>query len=709
MNKKIKRYYNMVYKIILYIISFIIILYLFPTQGKFRYEFQKGNPWKHESFIAPFDFAIKKSDNEIKNEKDSLLKDFMPYFQYDTSIVINQKNILIKTFNNKWKEYYNKEFEKNINKKNIRVYDTIREFYLNITEKIFSDIYSKGVVEFVDILDKVKHGSEIVIIKGKIAEEIEMDKIFYPKLVYKYIKDEINRINKENISNNNYNNNFLNTLLLHEIVKPNLFYDKETSEKIKGDIISEISLNRGMVQAGERIISKGEVVDYERFMILKSLKYEYESVLGTSSNYKWILLGQMILIFSIILVIILFLINFRNEILKSKLKITFIFILVLLMVSAASYTIKHNIISLYLIPFVILPIIIRTFYDARLALFIHVTTMLLIGFIAPNGFEFIFLQFVAGIVAIFSLTSMHRRGQLFISSVLVVITYSIIYFGIAIIQEGDYKKIELMNFAWFAGNGLLLLSSYPLIYIFEKLFGFLSDVTLMELSDTNQPLLRKLAEKAPGTFQHSMQVSNLAEAVIFKIGGNPLLVRTSALYHDIGKTDMPQYFIENQTIGANPHDKLEFDESAKIIISHVDKGIKIAKKHKLPEQIIDFIKTHHGTTKVQYFYRSFINKYPEKEVDIKNFTYPGPKPLSKETAVLMMADSVEAASKSLKVINEDTISELVEKIVNKQIEEEQFSNSDITFRDISISKRILKEKLLNIYHARIEYPEEKNN
>jgi len=402
----------------------------------------------------------------------------------------------------------------------------------------------------------------------------------------------------------------------------------------------------------------------------------------------------------------MFLYNFRKDVLENMLKTSFILILSFIFLFAGSLLINFNINNMYLIPFTILPIIIRTFYDARLALFIHLVVILLLGVVSPlnNPFEFVFMQIFTGIVAIFSLANIRKRVQIFYSVLLIIIAYAAIDFAFSIIKVGEFDKVEWTRMGSFGLNGLLVLASYPLIYIFEKVFGFLSDVSLMELSDTNGKLLRKLAEKAPGTFQHSMQVANMAEEVIFRIGGNPLLVRTGALYHDIGKMDMPMYFIENQSHGNNPHDNLEFDKSAEIIISHVTRGIEIAQKHNLPNQIIDFIRTHHGTSLVQYFYKNYVNTYPDAEIDIKKFTYPGPKPYSRETAVLMMADSIEAASRSLKTINEETINDLVEEIIDYQLNEKQFEEADITFRDISIAKSILKKKLKNIYHARIEYP-----
>lgn len=360
--------------------------------------------------------------------------------------------------------------------------------------------------------------------------------------------------------------------------------------------------------------------------------------------------------------------------------------------------------SVYLIPFAMVPMVINTFYDSRTALFVHIVIILMAGFLAPNGFEFVLLQMFAGIVAVFSLTNIQKRKQLFITSFYVLLSYAMTYFALQMLYGNGIKHLEWMDFAWFGGNAALLLFTLPMIYAYEKLFGFVSDVTLMELADTNNPLLRQLAEKAPGTFQHSIQVGNLAEAVAREIGGNPLLVRTGALYHDIGKAATPHYFVENQS-GQNPHDNMNFDESARVIISHVETGEKMARKARLPEQVIDFIKTHHGRSRAEYFYRSFVNEHGENEVDENKFTYPGPRPKNIENAILMMADSVEAATRSLKDYNEQNIRNMVNRVIDNQRDAGQFENVDITFRMITKAKRVFTEKLLSIYHARIEYPE----
>jgi len=687
-------------------------VYLFHREGKFRYEFQKGKPWLHEDLIAPFSFPIYKPENELLAEKDSILKEFKPYFKYDSTVVIEELENFKKEFNARWvnylKEKYNIEDESLLNN-NIRAHRLLidsRERYFIFALSLLEFVYSKGIVQVTDVLDRVREeNGSIVVIRNNIGEEYEYSEIFSQKTAYEYVIREVNKqIDEFGKEGAESESDFFNKLNLNEFILPNLVYDEETSNNMVESLIGEISLTRGMVQAGERIISKGDLAKGNTHRILQSLKYEYETKLGESSSYNFIFIGQFILVSVIILVLFLFLFHFRKEILYSSLKTSFILFLVVLIVFITSMVLKFNFISFYIIPFAVVPIIIRTFYDERLALSIHIVTLLIIGFLAPNAFEFVFLNIIAGTVAIFNLTNLYRRRKLFTTSAFIVISYSVIYLGMSVIQEGNFSSIEWINFGWFGGNGLLVLTSYPLIYLFEKTFGFLSDFTLMELSDTNQPLLRQLAEKAPGTFQHSLQVANLAEEAIYLIGGNLLLVRTGALYHDIGKMENPIYFIENQNPELNPHDALEFKESAELIISHVEKGVKIAKKHNLPEQIINFIETHHGTTKVEYFYRSFVKKYPKETFDIKQFSYPGPEPFSKETVVLMMADSVEAASRSLKKFSEQTIDDLVENIISYQLSTEQFINADITFNNITIIKGIFKKKLMNIYHARIEYP-----
>jgi putative nucleotidyltransferase with HDIG domain len=660
----------------------------------------------HETLIAPYDFPIYKSQKQIKEERDSVLENFTPYFRHDTTVLNQQVQKFTRDYNRQLREAFEEKYSEQELKRaytDSRFARVTRGYYQRVIE-LFSHIYQYGIIEAAEINGSLGQNSKIVIVRNNVAEEHDFSEVYDQKEAYKYLINQMDQYMQEMEIEDEAQRDFFSSLNFYDYIKPNVFYDQQTSQNVKQNMLDNISLSKGMVQAGERIVSKGEVVDAKTFQIIESLRREYEKSLGTNFQYNLIYLGQAIFVFGAIFVLYLFLFHFRFEILQNSLKTVFILFLVVLMVAIASITIRVRSDTLYIIPFAILPIIIRSFYDARLALFIHIVTIMIVGFFVPNGFEFVFLNFIAGIVAIFSLTSLNRRGKLFLSSAMVVISYIFIYFGLSITQEGSIQGVNWMNVAYFGINGALVLASYPLIYIFEKSFGFLSDVTLMELSDTNQPLLRRLSEQAPGTFQHSLQVASLAETAAYQIGGNSLLVRTGALYHDIGKMENPIYFIENQDTDFNPHTQLEFLESARIIIGHVKKGVEFASKYKLPGPIVDFIRTHHGTTKVHYFYKKYLQSYNEDEVDEAQFTYPGPKPFSKEMAVLMMADSVEAASRSYSSLDEKTINNLVDTIIDSQLNSGQFENVDITFRDITIIRGIFKKKLQNFYHARIKYP-----
>ncbi|MBL7889869.1 MAG: HDIG domain-containing protein [Bacteroidia bacterium] len=672
-----------IYKGILFVIAIGIIVAIFPKKGKFKYEFQnlKGKPWHHEDLIAPFDFAIKKTKQELALEKLETIKQAKLYFKEKTEELTKRKELL------------RSNFEKNWSSKSTKT----KENTLKIANKILDSIYSKGIIEYNDVISNKPQDYTILVLNNNVAEEHELKDFHTVKTAYAYIQSTLEQ-QKADIDR------IFILPFLENAISHSIFFDKATTDKVLQQSINEIAPSRDIILKNQRIISKGEILDPATYQILESLKDEFEQQAGGDGNYYFILLGQIIIITLCFAVLIIFLFFFRNEIFLDNTKITFILMLIILQVLMADLAIDSQSFSIYLLPFCILPVIIRAFYDTRIALFVHLVTVLIISFIAPNRFEYAFIQLLGGMVAIFSIVNMRNRSQIFLSSIIIFVTYSVSYIGITIIQEGGIDVISGYDFAWFGISALLTLFSYPLIFIFEKLFGFISDVSLLELSDTNGKLLRELASRAPGTFQHSLQVANLAEEAIYTIGGNSLLVRAGALYHDIGKMDMPMYFIENQAHGINPHEDLNFDESAAIIIDHVIKGVEIAKKNKLPEQIIDFIRTHHGTTITAYFYRSFQNAFPGEKIDESKFHYPGPIPFSKETAVLMMADSVEAASRSLKKYDAEAIDNLVEMIINKQIDQEQFVNADITFKDINALKKIFKKKLMNIYHVRVEYP-----
>ncbi len=690
---------------LLFIASTVIIIYFLPRQGKFGYEFQKGKPWMHEDLYAPFNLPIYKTNESIEAEKDSLLKQYKPYYIRNNDIATNELKEFKTHFTEKWQSYLASKYP-DINDYQNKNLSPQKDTCLKKTLQHLNHIYKTGIIELTENLNKPPKGQhyEVYVANNK-NETYEIKEVYTEKEAYQKIKNLLNK-DIDTTLDNDYKSTirpFINQINFNDFITPNLIYDKKTSLNIKKNLFNDISYTKGMIQANERIISKGEIVSDKNYQELISLQKEYKERIGEKSTWVWV--GHIIFVFVSILVLFLFLNNFRHDILQNTLNTSFILSPVVFFIALSSVIIQYSNWNIYIVPYALLPIIIRTFYDSRLALFIHMITILVVGFLAPNGFEFIFLNFTAGIIALYTLTDQYKRGKLFFTSASVFLTYSIVYFAIAIIQEGNPGNIEWSNILWFAINSVLILTSYLLIFIFEKLFGYLSDATLIELSDSNQPLLRKLSEIAPGTFQHSLQVSNLAEEAIHKIGGNALLVRAGALYHDIGKMDNPIYYIENQDNKHNPHDQLEFDESAKIIINHVHKGIEIAKKYNLPENVIKFIRTHHGNSTVQYFYKNYIKKYPEEPINIKEFTYPGPKPLSKETAVVMMADAVEAASRSLKDITEKSLSELVDNIINYQIETKQFDEANITFRDSAEIRKIFKAKLKNIYHGRIDYPE----
>jgi len=538
----------------------------------------------------------------------------------------------------------------------------------------------------------------VMVVKDGLAEEYRLATFFTGRSAYENLMQGLEGGNKSS-------QEVLNSMNLNDYLEPNILYDEATTLKVHQAALDALTLTKGMVQSGQLIIATGQLVTQSDFQLIESLRKEYEFNPNVGKNYLVVYMGQLLLITLIFLALFWFIYYFRKETLVSRQQTFFTLGLIVVMVGLTRAASTNDAVSVYVIPFVLVPIFLKTFFDIRYALFVHMITLLLAGFWVPNSYQFILMNFLAGLVGVFSLRSYYKRGILFYTATFVMAAYALIYIILTLLQEGNFNQINWINVLWIGGNGLLILTVYPLVFLIERIFGFLSDATLFELSDTNQPLLRALAEKAPGTFQHSMQVASLAEEAVLKVGGNPLLVRAGALYHDIGKMENPQYFIENLHERSNPHNEMDERSSAKVIIGHVQKGVEIAKKYNLNEKIIEFISTHHGTSTVQFFYRTFINTNPGMEVDIREFTYPGPKPSSRENAVLMMADSVEAASRTLKAYTRESISDLVENIVKRQEEEGQFSEADITFGDISAIKEIFKNRLSNIYHSRIEYPQ----
>ena len=669
---------SFIFKIFLFILSTVLIIYLLPKGGQFKYNFQKGKPWQYENLYAPFSFTIKKSKAEIEEEKEYLREELIPYFEIDTAKVTEVKTL----FNNFYKQ---KESIDIANQRDLKIKDA--------GLRILDNLYTYGLISENYSFDSNK------LIYLKNGNEIQ--ELSYKQLVF---LGDIDRIIKSNVKEYFIlDAELFLTELITSIVLPNVTLNSELTASTIRSKIESINPNRGVIDKGSRIIAKGEVVEGNKFQILSSYKAVFESQIWSKSNFYWLLLGYSLLISLVFLMLFLFLKNYRLEIYNNNTKVTFILFNIIVMIFLTTLIVKYDAKLVYITPLCILPLVLKTFFDARLGLFVHVLTILLLGFIVPNSFEFLFLQTIAGMVTILTVSELYKRANLFISVGQITFIYVLGYFAFFIIQEGNIELIQWDYFGYFVLCGLLTLFSFPLIYIYEKMFGLVSDVSLLELSDTNSKLLKELSNKAPGTFHHSLNVANLAEAAANEIGANAMLTRVGALYHDIGKMVNPTYFTENQMSSINSHDELDPKESAKIIIDHVIIGIEIAKKNKLPDRIIDFIRTHHGTRLVHYFY----SKENEKlgTVSKEDFSYPGPTPFSKETAILMMADSVEAASKSLKEPTSSVLDEFVEKIIDSQLNQGQFLNANITLKEIQRIKKVLKKKLNNMYHLRIEYPE----
>ena len=669
---------DLFYKVFLFLLTTFIIVYMFPKGGKFKYEIPKGKPWQYENLYAPFDFAILKTEEELSAEKEEINKTHVPYYDYNAEVVAEVEAAL--------EDQYVRIFPDTLTRReNMR----LEQFIDNTLE----EIYDAGVLQEIvplspDQLVYLREGNEVT--------EVTYKSI----LKQNQLRDFLNRkIDQAQLQN--YREELIG--LFFDTVKPNVTYNEALTQSDLESRYNQISYTRGNVERGTIIVAKGEVVEGDKLQILNSLKAEYESQVWSEANYNWVIVGYTLLVFLALLMLMLFIRKYRYDIFQNNIKVTFIYFNVTLMVLLTVLVIRFNVAYVYVVPLCVLPLTIKGFFDSRLGLFTHVITVLLLGFIVPDSYEYMFLQIIAGIVTILTVSELYKRANLFITVGQITLVYIVSYFAFTIIQEGSIFEVEPETFLMFLLGGLATLFVQPLIYAYEKIFGLISDMSLLELSDTNSKLLKELSDKAPGTFHHSLNVANLAEAAANEINANAMLVRVGALYHDIGKMRNPTYFTENQTTSVNSHDELSAKESADIIIEHVINGIEIAKKRNLPDRVIDFIRTHHGTTTVYYFLKKAMEN--DQEVNEDDFRYPGPMPFSKETAILMMCDSVEAASRSIKEPTARTIDEFVEKIINKQMEDGQFLNSNVTFMEIQQVKKVLKRKLKNIYHLRIEYPE----
>ena len=671
-------YKNLIYKSLIFIATVSVIVYFLPNEGKFNYQFDINKPWKYGLLQASFDFPIYKNDIQVQKEQDSILADYQPYFQIDKEA---EKNVL-----SKLREDYNKTLRHSLPGTD----------YVRYIERTLKALYEDGIIAGND-LKRMEEDSIIAIrlVDKNVATSRFIDQLYTVKEAYEYLL---------NADTTHYKKKILQQCNLNDYITPNLVYDEEKSEAAQKDLLSNISWANGFVLNGQKIIDRGEIVDEQTYNILESLRKEWEKRSDSVQEKRLTLAGQILYVGIFLFCFMAYLELFRADYYERKGTLTLLFALIVFFPVLSSIMVEQNLSSIYVVPFAMIPIIVRVFLDSRTAFMAHVTIILLCSITLRFPHEFILLQVVAGMVAIYSLRELSQRSQLLRTALVVFISYALLYFAFELIHEDDLTKLNTRMYIYFMINGILLLFAYPLLFLLEKIFGFTSDVTLVELSNINNSLLREISEVAPGTFQHSLQMANLAAAAANKIGGKSQLVRTGALYHDIGKMVNPAFFTENQS-GVNPHKSLSYEQSAQVIISHITDGLKLAEKHNLPKVIKDFISTHHGRGLTKYFYISYKNEHPDEEVDQEKFRYPGPNPFTKEQAVLMMADSVEAASRSLPEYTEESISTLVDKIIDTQVSEGYFKECPITFKDIATVKALFKEKLKTMYHTRISYPE----
>ena len=675
--KLTKEHLQNLFKFGLFLCVVIIILQLFPTQNSFNYKYELGKPWTHELITASFDFPIYKSEEQVEKERIEVLKNFVPYYQFDA----NAANVQYENFT-----------------ADFQIKNGYQPILNTVVEQKMNKIYSAGILSAEEQERLLSKNIQTVncIYPDRMTRLVAVKSFYTPKTAYQEI------LKNGTIADRNLLNSYNLNLYLVENIK----YDTLTSEMSEKELLKNISYTVGMMQAGERIIDRGEIITPQVYSILNSLKIEYDKQNSNIQQSSIVVIGEIFVVLGFIILLFAYFYLFRPRIYSSTSNLLLVLLLVLLIVFLASFSVRfhNNIIHYYMVPYALLPIIIRVFYDARTALYAHIVTSVIVSFMIDAPFQFLVLQIAVGMLTVSSLKDLAQRSQLAQTALYVFLCYAVAYLSFSFIEEGDFSRINWLPMVYFAVSSMFLLFAYILIYLFEKLFGLVSSVTLVELTNINSDLMIKFAETAPGTFQHSLQVSNIATEAAKKIGANSLLVRTGALYHDIGKMKAPGFFTENQLGGNNPLLEKDYEEAARIVINHVPDGIQIAKKYRLPEQIINFIGTHHGRSKVRYFYNSFINANPGVQPNEEAFTYPGPIPNSKETVILMMADAVEARSRSLTEYTEKSIGDMVEDMIDMQIAEGQFKDSPITFQDVETVKQVFTEKLINIYHTRIAYP-----
>ena len=666
---------NLATKTVLVCITVAIIVWFLPRNEGRMYRYDVGKPWMYGSVIAKFDFPIYKTDEAIKHEQDSLLKHFQPY--YSLNPLIEKKQV----------ERFLHDYEQGIN--------GLPKEYVGIVAKQMQEIYQMGIINTNEYNNIFKDSTSMIrFISGKNAKSLKVSSFYSTIAAYEHIfANEKLAAQRAILSRCNLNN----------YIEANIVYDKEKSDAEKNDLLSSIPLASGMVMSGQKIIDRGEIVNDYTCRVLNSFDKEMKRRSSTQDEIMTTFIGQILFVLILVMMFTSYLTLFRKDYFEKPRSITMLYTMITLFPILVSMMMKHNFFSVYIIPFAMAAIFVRVFMDSRTAFITHVTMILICAAAVKYQYEFIIVQLASGLVAIYSLRELSKRSQIFITAILVTISSCIVYLALQLMQDNQVFNIDPSMYTYFIINGIFLLLSYPMMYLIEKMFGFISNVTLFELSNTNKGLLRNLSEIAPGTFQHSITVGNLAAEIANRIHANSLLVRTGALYHDIGKMTNPVFFTENQA-GVNPHDQLSDLESAQIIISHVTEGLKLAEKFNLPGIIKDFISTHHGNGLTKFFYINYCNEHPDEKVDKEQFQYPGPNPFTREQAILMMADTVEAASRSLKEYTEESISALTNKLIDSQVAGGFFRECPITFRDIALAKSVLIERLKSIYHTRISYP-----
>lgn len=666
---------NLATKTVLVCITVAIIVWFLPRNEGRMYRYDVGKPWMYGSVIAKFDFPIYKTDEAIKHEQDSLLKHFQPY--YSLNPLIEKKQV----------ERFLHDYEQGIN--------GLPKEYVGIVARQMQEIYQMGIINTNEYNNIFKDSTSMIrFVSGKNAKSFKVSSFYSTIAAYEHIfANEKLAAQRAILSRCNLNN----------YIEANIVYDKEKSDAEKNDLLSSIPLASGMVMSGQKIIDRGEIVNDYTCRVLNSFDKEMKRRSSTQDEIMTTFIGQILFVLILVMMFTSYLTLFRKDYFEKPRSITMLYTMITLFPILVSMMMKHNFFSVYIIPFAMAAIFVRVFMDSRTAFITHVTMILICAAAVKCQYEFIIVQLASGLVAIYSLRELSKRSQIFITAILVTISSCIVYLALQLMQDNQVFNIDPSMYTYFIINGIFLLLSYPMMYLIEKMFGFISNVTLFELSNTNKGLLRNLSEIAPGTFQHSITVGNLAAEIANRIHANSLLVRTGALYHDIGKMTNPVFFTENQA-GVNPHDQLSDLESAQIIISHVTEGLKLAEKFNLPGIIKDFISTHHGNGLTKFFYINYCNEHPDEKVDKEQFQYPGPNPFTREQAILMMADTVEAASRSLNEYTEESISTLTNKLIDSQVAGGFFRECPITFRDIALAKSVLIERLKSIYHTRISYP-----